>query len=90
MEVLSTASPKYDTWFPGILCVARECKHKGRLRRLNAWAIKEGAWLYSTHSLRAATATLLLDAEIDIRKVQEVLDRRHVTTIRIYRRRATK
>ena len=31
-------------------------------------AVKEGTRLYSTHSLRATTATLLLDAGVDIRK----------------------
>jgi integrase len=36
-------------------------------------AVKEVARLYSTHSLRATTATLLLDAGVDIRKVQELL-----------------
>src|SRR6266478_5573382 len=35
-------------------------------------AVKEGTRLYSTHSLRATTATLLLDAGVDIRKVQEL------------------
>jgi len=55
-------------------------------------ALKEGARLYSTHSLRATTATLLLDAGVDIRKVQELLGHRHVTTTQIYdkRRRTTK
>src|ERR1700730_738149 len=55
-------------------------------------AVKEGARLYSTHSLRATTATLLLDAGVDIRKVQELLGHRHVTTTQIYdkRRRTTK
>jgi integrase len=43
-------------------------------------AVKEGARLYSTHSLRATTATLLLDAGVDLRKVQELLGHRHVTT----------
>jgi site-specific recombinase XerC len=48
--------------------------------------------LYSPHSLRATTATLLLDANVDIRKVQELLGHRHVTTTQIYdkRRRTTK
>ena len=32
------------------------------------------------HSLRAATATLLLDAGVDIIKVKERLGHRHVTT----------
>ncbi|QDV62994.1 tyrosine-type recombinase/integrase [Crateriforma conspicua] len=36
--------------------------------------------VYSTHSLRATTATLLLDAGADICKVQELLGHRHVTT----------
>ncbi|MBV8056712.1 MAG: tyrosine-type recombinase/integrase [Deltaproteobacteria bacterium] len=48
--------------------------------------------LSSTHSLRATTATLPLDAGIDIRKVQELLGHRHVTTTQIYdkRRRISK
>jgi site-specific recombinase XerD len=55
-------------------------------------AVKDGERLYSTHSLRATTATLLLDAGVDIRKVQELLGHRHVTTTQIYdkRRRTTK
>ena len=55
-------------------------------------AVKQGARLYSTHSLRATTATLLLDAGVDLRKVQELLGHRHVTTTQIYdkRRRTTK
>ena len=55
-------------------------------------AVKEGARLYSTHSLRATTATLLLDAGVDIRKVQELLGHRGITTTQIYdkRRRTTK
>jgi integrase/recombinase XerC len=55
-------------------------------------AVKGGARIFSTHSLRATTATLLLDADVDIRKVQELLGHRHVTTTQIYdkRRRTTK
>ena len=47
--------------------------------------------IYTPHSLRATTATLLLDANVDIVKVKELLGHRHVTTTQIYdkRRRAT-
>ncbi|QDU42892.1 Tyrosine recombinase XerC [Symmachiella dynata] len=48
--------------------------------------------VYTPHSLRATTATLLLDAKVDIMKVKELLGHRHVTTTQIYdkRRLATK
>ena len=48
--------------------------------------------LYTPHSLRATTATLLLDAGVDIIKVKELLGHRHVTTTQIYdkRRRSLK
>lgn len=48
--------------------------------------------IYSPHSLRATTATLLLDSNVDIRKVQDLLGHRHVTTTQVYdkRRRTTK
>ena len=39
---------------------------------------------YTPHSLRATTATLLLDAGVDIIKVKELLGHRHVTTTQIY------
>lgn len=47
--------------------------------------------LYTPHSLRATTATLLLDAGVDIRKVQDLMGHRHITTTQIYdkRRRST-
>lgn len=49
------------------------------------------ACVYTPHSLRATTATLLLDAGEDITKVQALLGHRHITTTQIYdkRRRAT-
>ena len=63
----------------------------GYLRRLPA-AVKEDRCIFWPHSLRATTATLLLDAGVDIRKVQELLGHRHGTTTQIYdkRRRTTK
>jgi site-specific recombinase XerD len=47
--------------------------------------------VYTPHSLRATTATLLLDAGVDIIKVKDLLGHRHVTTTQIYdkRRRST-
>lgn len=47
--------------------------------------------IYTPHSLRATTATLLLDAGVDIVKVKDLLGHRHVTTTQIYdkRRRST-
>lgn len=50
-------------------------------------SIKAGACVYTPHSLRATTATLLLDAGVDIAKVQELLGHRHVTTTQIYDKR---
>ena len=54
-------------------------------------AVKDGRCVYTPHSLRATTATLLLDAGVDITKVQELLGHRHITTTQIYdkRRRTT-
>lgn len=43
--------------------------------------------IYSPHSLRATTATLLLDAKEAIESVQELLDHRHLTTTQIYDKR---
>jgi site-specific recombinase XerD len=47
--------------------------------------------IYTPHSTRATTATLLLEDGQDIRKVQELLGHKHVTTTQIYdkRRRQT-
>ena len=44
------------------------------------------------HSLRATVATLLLESESGLVKVQELLGHKHVTTTQIYdkRRRATR
>jgi site-specific recombinase XerD len=43
--------------------------------------------LYTPHSLRATTATVLLEAGEDICKVQELLGHRYVTTTQIYDKR---
>lgn len=43
--------------------------------------------IYTPHSLRATAATLLLGAKVDIKKVQELLGHRHVTTTQIYDKR---
>jgi integrase/recombinase XerC len=43
--------------------------------------------IYTPHSLRATAATLLLEAGVDICKVQELLGHRHVTTTQIYDKR---
>ena len=48
--------------------------------------------IYTPHSIRATTATLLLDAGVDLIKVKDLLGHRHVTTTQIYdkRRRSVK
>lgn len=43
--------------------------------------------VYSPHSLRATTATLLLDSGVGIESVQELLDHKHITTTQIYDKR---
>ena len=47
--------------------------------------------IYTPHSLRATTATLLLNGSTDICEVQDLLGHRHITTTQIYdkRRRGT-
>ena len=43
--------------------------------------------VYSPHSLRATTATLLLDTSVPIESVQDLLDHKHITTTQIYDKR---
>ncbi len=43
--------------------------------------------IYTPHSLRATTATLLLKSGVDIVEVQELLGHKHVTTTQIYDKR---
>lgn len=43
--------------------------------------------VYSLHSLRATTATLLLDSSVAIESVQDLLDHKHITTTQIYDKR---
>ena len=43
--------------------------------------------IYSPHSLRARTATLLLDSSVAIESVQDLLDHKHITTTQIYDKR---
>ena len=43
--------------------------------------------IYSPHSLRATTATLLLKSSVDILEVQELLGHKNVTTTQIYDKR---
>jgi integrase len=48
--------------------------------------------IYHPHSLRATTATLLLEAGVPIEEVQQLLGHKHITTTQIYdkRRRTTR
>jgi site-specific recombinase XerD len=63
------------------------CKLPGSTKEELAGRNSVKRCLYSPHSLRATTATLLLSAGVDIRKVQELLGHRHVTTTQIYDKR---
>jgi site-specific recombinase XerD len=43
--------------------------------------------IYSPHSLRATTATLLLDSSVAIESLQDLLDHKQITTTQIYDKR---
>ena len=48
---------------------------------------KDQVCVYSPHSIRATTATLLLDTSVPIESVQDLLDHKHITTTQIYDKR---
>jgi site-specific recombinase XerD len=60
----------------------------GAMRKVrNRDGLERFSCIYTPHSLRATTATLLLDAGVDITKVQDLLGHRHITTTQIYDKR---
>ena len=64
------------------------CRLPGAMKKeqLDDGAVAENC-IYSPHSLRATVATLLLEEGEDIRKVQDLLGHKHVTTTQIYDKR---
>ena len=50
-------------------------------------SVERTSCVYTPHSLRATTATVLLDSGVDIRKVQKLLGHKAVTTTQIYDKR---
>ena len=75
----------YLTRLPGSMREEEVAGEDGAVRKVKRCA-------YTPHSIRATTATLLLDAGVDIIKVKDLLGHRHVTTTQIYdkRRRSLK
>ena len=63
----------------------------GSTKEVSATGTSRQRNVYTTHTTRATAATLLLAAGVDIRKVQDLLGHRHITTTQIYdkRRRST-
>jgi integrase/recombinase XerD len=70
----------YLTRLPGSMREEDVTGHDGAVRKVKRC-------VYTPHSLRATTATLLLDAGVDIIKVKDLLGHRHVTTTQIYDKR---
>lgn len=75
----------YLTKLPGSMREEEVTGEDGEVRKVKRCA-------YTPHTIRATTATLLLDAGVDIIKVKDLLGHRHVTTTQIYdkRRRSLK
>ena len=59
---------------------------KGYFEKLSG-SVKDGRCIYSTHTMRATTATLLLDAGVDIADVQKLLGHKHITVTQVYDKR---
>lgn len=59
----------------------------GAMQENEADGEKVQVCVYSPHSLRATTATLLLDTSVPIESVQDLLDHKHITTTQIYDKR---
>jgi integrase/recombinase XerC len=70
----------YLSRLPGSMREAEVAAECGDMRKVKKC-------IYTPHSIRATTATLLLDAGVDIIKVKELLGHRHVTTTQIYDKR---
>jgi site-specific recombinase XerD len=62
-------------------------RQPGAVKEIEQDGTKRGECIFTPHSLRATAATLLLDAGVDIRKVQDLLGHRHITTTQIYDKR---
>jgi integrase len=77
--------PKYLPRLPGSMRELEVTSKDGEKKKVSRC-------VYTPHLLRATTGALLLDAGVDIIKVNELLGHRHVTTTQTYdkRRRATK
>lgn len=76
---------------PGAVVREPMTDDQGNLLFENGYPVEVERCLYSPHSLRATTATLLLNAGVDIAKVQELLGHKLITTTMSYdkRRRTT-
>ena len=80
------------TLLQGYLSKLPGAMHEKELKEVDGTVRKVTRCVYTPHSIRATTATLLLDAGVNIIKVKDLLGHRHVTTTQIYdkRRRSLK